>query len=82
MSCCNNPTVATRSAKDQADIKTYCPLASGADTNMFMSYKSKVYEGYDDMQVQSGYASLGSAYSHNQFPVPTGGKSCIGYIKY
>jgi hypothetical protein len=36
----------SRSMGDKALKSTYCPLALGADTNMFLSYKSNVYEGY------------------------------------
>ncbi len=95
MSCCDNPTVKARSMQDQQNIAVYCPLAQSADTNMFLSYKSGVYgpssnisEGYCSScpgiqaWTQSAYPSMGNAYSHNQFPVPTGGRSCIGYIKY
>jgi hypothetical protein len=91
MSCCDNPTVKARSMGDQESVKTYCSLANNADTNMFVSYKSGlVKEGYCSScagstapdYTQSGYGNLGSAYSQNQFPLPTGGKSCIGYVKY
>ncbi len=53
-SCCNNPTMQGRSMGDQTSKSTYCPLALGADTNMFLSYKSGVYEGYSCGEANHG----------------------------
>lgn len=83
MSCCNNPSNKSRSQGDVMMANKYCGLVENANTNMIQSNYT-VREGYcsscqaGTLEVmQSGYATLGSAYTTNQFPRPTGGKSCI-----
>lgn len=90
MSCCNNPSVQYRSPEDKRILAVYCPIAEKANTNMFYNWRSctplnqEIKEGFCSScagimdYTRSGYGNLSSAYSTNNFPCPTGGKSCIG----
>jgi hypothetical protein len=79
-SCCDNPTMQYRSMGDKDLKTTYCPLALGADTNMFVSYKTGlIKEGYcGEVNKGARFYSNKQGYEFNpgtgpQVVIPTSG---------